>query len=430
MSDVKQRATELVKSGELKASKGKYKDAINDYLEVIRLTNSPAIHTKVGECYVKMGQKNEAIKHYNFAAKKYTDTGTLLKAIAVNKIILKIDPNNADVKGRIAELYRKQKGEEPALGLGGGKGVIEAEVVSEPEEPDIMDLIDPDDPQMSEYSLSRKRVMSSYSTKMAGKQEKIELFSDLSRDEFIAVVDKIKPITFSAGEVILREGEEGDSIYCIVSGEVSVSKRSEQGEEVYINSLGEGDFFGEIGFFSNAVRFATIKAVVETTLLELTKRDMDNVVEDHPQVRDVLLNFYKKRILDTILATSPLFSSLSAKKRSVILDLFKPRRFGEGDVVIKQGAPGDSMYFIQSGYVKVVAKKEGGGDFTSRLLPGDFFGEVALITGKPRTADVIAESDLRLLEITRNDLKAVVQRYPEILEILKKNVKSRVEAIK
>jgi cAMP-dependent protein kinase regulator len=377
-----------------------------------------------------MGQKNEAIKHYNSAAKKYTDTGTLLKAIAVNKIILKIDPNNNEVKGRIAELYKKQKGEdEPLTGLDGGAEVVEAEVVSEQEEPNIMDLIDPDDPQMSEYSLSRKRAMSSYSSKMAGKQEKIELFSDLSRDEFIAVVDKIKPIDFAAEEVILREGEEGNSIYCIVSGEVSVSKRNDQGEDVYLNSLGEGDFFGEIGFFSNAGRIATIKTNMETSLLELTKRDMDNVVDDHPQVREVLLNFYKKRILDTILATSPLFSSLSAKKRSVILDLFKLRKFGEGDVIIKQGAPGDSMYFIQSGYVKVVAKKEGGEDFTSRLLPGDFFGEVALITGKSRTADVIAESDLRLLEITKNDLKAVVQKYPEILKILKENVRSRVEAI-
>lgn len=418
-----------MKSGGVNASKGKYQKAINDYLEVIKLTNSPEAHTKIGECYYKAGNKNEAMKHYNFAAKKYTDAGALLKAIAANKIILKLDPNNSEVKDRISTLYEKQKEDEGTLDLNDDKKPIEVEVASEPEEQNIMDLIDPDDPQMSEYSLSRKKQLSAHSTKMAGKREKIELFSEMSRDEFIAVIDKIKPVNFPADEVIVREGDLGDSIYCIVSGEVNVFKKNEFGEDLFINRLKEGDFFGEFGFFSNSTRFASVVASIDTTILELTKRDMDMVVEDHPKIKNILVDFYKKRVLDTILATSPLFSSLSPKKRGELVELFKPKKLAKGDLIIKQGDPGESMYLIQSGYVKVIAKKESGEAFQSRLLPGDFFGEVALISGKPRTADVIAESDLRLMEITRNDLKTIVQKYPEILEILKKNVKSRMGKI-
>jgi len=191
--------------------------------------------------------------------------------------------------------------------------------------------------------------------------------------------------------------------------------------------LSDGAFFGEFGFFLKSKRFATIKAAVETTLLELTKKDMDIVTKEHPQVREVLIKFYKNRVLDTILATSPLFSCLPSESRGAIVQLFKLKRFKQGDVIIKQGSPGDSMFLIKSGLVKVVSKKDGEDGFISRLFSGDYFGEVALFTGKPRMAEVIAEADSELMEISRKDLKTVVQEHPKVLETLKENIQSRMK---
>ncbi len=208
---------------------------------------------------------------------------------------------------------------------------------------------------------------------------------------------------------------------------MGVFRNTEFGEEIHITDLTDGAFFGEFGFFLKSKRFATIRATVETTLLELTKRDMDNVTKKHPKVREVLIKFYKNRVLDTILATSPLFSCISSESRGAIVQLFKLRRFKQGAVIIKQGSPADSMFLIKSGVVKVVSKIEGKDDFISRLFSGDYFGEVALFTGKPRMAEVIAESDTDLMEITKSDLKIVVKDHPKVLETLKKNIQSRIK---
>lgn len=429
MSDAKQKAEKFMKSGLSKASKGKYKDALKDYLAAVKLNNSSNIHIKIGDCYTKVDNNTEAKKHYGIAATKFTNEGILIKAIAANKMILRLDPNDARAKERISVLHNKQSGNDSTEGLLPNSATVETKDTPKSNESEMQSFLYDSDSLESEFSLSKKRELSSYSKKekKIGISKDIEIFSGLSHDDFIAVVEKIEPITFSAGEVIIKEGDEGDSIYIIVSGKVSIFRNTEFGEEIHITDLTDGAFFGEFGFFLKSKRFATIKATVETTLLELTKRDMDNVTKENPKVREVLIKFYKNRVLDTILATSPLFSCLPSESRGAIAQLFKLKRYKQGDVIIKQGSPGDSMFLIKSGLVKVISKKEGKDDFISRLFSGDYFGEVALFTGKQRMAEVVAEADLDLMEISRSDLKIVVKEHPKVLETLKENIQLRMK---
>ncbi|MBN2225515.1 MAG: cyclic nucleotide-binding domain-containing protein [Deltaproteobacteria bacterium] len=129
---------------------------------------------------------------------------------------------------------------------------------------------------------------------------------------------------------------EIDSLYGIVTGRLSIFRNDEFGNEIWISNLEEGSFFGEFGFFSNARRFASVKADVKTTFFELTKRDADTICRSHPGMKNVFISFYKKRVLDTLLAASPLFSPLAPSRMAAILEHFTPARFAAGDVVIKQ----------------------------------------------------------------------------------------------
>ena len=99
----------------------------------------------------------------------------------------------------------------------------------------------------------------------------------------------------------------------------------------------------------------------------------------------------------------------------------------KGEVILREGEIGDRMYFIQSGQVEVSTEKEGGFVFLAKLKPGDFFGEVSVITGKPRTATVKAVTDVRLLEISKEEIQKVVKAYPEVLDALNKYINKRVE---
>lgn len=256
----------------------------------------------------------------------------------------------------------------------------------------------------------------------------IPLFKDLGKDEFESVVKRLKAVSFKKGDVIIKEGEEGDSILIIVSGSVLVYKEPEKGKKVQLGVLTEGDFFGEFGYFAGSVRQASVEAIDDVELLEMTRENMDAVVAEFPQVEDVLEKFYKERVMQNILAASTLFRELSLEERRKISAYFKLTEAREGENIVVEGDEGDSMYFIRSGEVSVhTVNPMGEKIHLAELKAGDFFGEVSLIQGKPRTATVTASSPVvELMQLNKKDLDAILETHPEILDKLNEVIAKRV----
>ena len=101
-------------------------------------------------------------------------------------------------------------------------------------------------------------------------------------------------------------------------------------------------------------------------------------------------------------------------------------RFGHGETVISKGDAGDSLFLIVSGQASVKLAREGGGEVLAGVLKtGDTFGEMSLLTGAPRNATVMAESDLRLLEIGKDALGPVLQQNPVVVEALSRLMADR-----
>src|SRR5256885_14835398 len=93
----------------------------------------------------------------------------------------------------------------------------------------------------------------------------------------------------------------------------------------------------------------------------------------------------------------------------------------EGRVIIAEGDPGSSMYLIASGEVKVYTRssgKNGGSLYLAKLGDGDFFGEVSVLTGKPRTATITASQRTELLRLDKEKLDNALARYPGIRKVL------------
>ncbi|WP_417693404.1 cation:proton antiporter [Roseibium sp.] len=112
---------------------------------------------------------------------------------------------------------------------------------------------------------------------------------------------------------------------------------------------------------------------------------------------------------DDLISQHGLFSDLPPDRRQQVAKLMKPRFATPGEKLIGKGDRGDAAYFISSGAVEVRAPN---GDF--RLGRGDMFGEIALITGKPRTADVVALGYCQLLVLTAADYRRLVETAPDI----------------
>ena len=106
----------------------------------------------------------------------------------------------------------------------------------------------------------------------------------------------------------------------------------------------------------------------------------------------------------------PLFSDLSQKDLSRILDRTKETVHAEGESVVSEGHGGIGFHLITEGTADVVR----GGRKVDSLQSGDFFGEMTLIDGAPRSASVIATSDLTTIVLSQWEFKPLVKAHPEM----------------
>jgi hypothetical protein len=126
------------------------------------------------------------------------------------------------------------------------------------------------------------------------------LFSGFSRDELVAVIKGLRLLTFEPGDIVLTEGDRGDSLYVITTGTVKTFVRdTTQGGQLLMRRLREGDFFGEISVLSGKARSATVTAATHCEMLELDRATLDQITASYPHVRQVLEDFYLARAMNT-----------------------------------------------------------------------------------------------------------------------------------
>jgi CRP-like cAMP-binding protein len=124
------------------------------------------------------------------------------------------------------------------------------------------------------------------------------LFKGLSEPELLAVIQGLRLLTFEPGDIVLTEGEAGGSVYILATGRVRVFVRNRSGQDVAIDELGEGAFFGEMAAISSRSRAATVTAASACTLLELDGTALRSILQSYPAVRDVLERVFIERSTD------------------------------------------------------------------------------------------------------------------------------------
>jgi len=131
---------------------------------------------------------------------------------------------------------------------------------------------------------------------------------------------------------------------------------------------------------------------------------------------------------------SPLFEVLTEEERDALVREMEVETHNQGDIIISEGESGSSMYLIASGEVKVFTRgKAGTPIYLAQLGEGDFFGEVSVLTGKPRTATITAGQRTELLRLDKSKLDNALAKYPGIRRVLdefyKRRAKHTVEAM-
>ena len=124
------------------------------------------------------------------------------------------------------------------------------------------------------------------------------LFEGLSEDELLALVQGLRLRTVEPGDIVLTEGEPGQSVFIVATGQVRVFIRNPTGHDVPLCGLGEGAFFGEISALSGRSRTATVTAAAPSVLLELDQPALEAITRAHPRVQEMLETVYIERATD------------------------------------------------------------------------------------------------------------------------------------
>ncbi len=333
---------------------------------------------KKAELFEKLGRKKEALAEYQAVAEAYARDGFLLQAISVNKMILRIDPSLTEVQQRLAQLYVKK--------------VQTAE-----------------SPRRLPY---------------------IPLLSSLTQEELQALLSRLRIQTYPQDALICQEGDAGDSLMVLCRGKVGIYKKS-RGKEVCVRELDEGDCFGELGFLVDRKRHATVRALMESEVMEISREEMEHIIQNDPRVKEVLEELFKKRLFDNLLALSPLFAPLSVADRKEVAKRFRHLSLPAETLLFKGGEPPRSLFLIQRGEVEIYTHDRHKKHVTlGKLGGGDFFGEIGVLFDTPRMAFAKTTQPTDLFELDKDHFDRLLQKFPQLRSVAKEISSRRLSRMK
>jgi CRP-like cAMP-binding protein len=135
-----------------------------------------------------------------------------------------------------------------------------------------------------------------------------------------------------------------------------------------------------------------------------------------------------------LLADVPLFSTLDEREQVELSRRLRRRRFRKGETVFMRGDPGRDLYLIESGSVKICLTTTDGKELTLALLgAGEFFGELALLDGDPRSSDAVVKEPAECLLLERSDFLQFLDQHPRVahrvMEVLSRRLRDNNQLV-
>ncbi|XP_064780889.1 cGMP-dependent protein kinase 1 isoform X1 [Oncorhynchus masou masou] len=218
--------------------------------------------------------------------------------------------------------------------------------------------------------------------------QKNDFLSRLDDEQITMMVELLVAIDFKPGNDVIKEGTEGDSMYIVAAGELLVSQA-----DCNLRTLTCGDVFGELAILYNCKRTATVKAKTVVRLWFMERQMYRTIMTNKSKKkREQLMGFLK---------TSRTLKALNDSQLSKIIDSMEEVKYQNNDVIVREGAEGNTFYIILKGEVKVTKKLNGQEKQIRKMGKGEHFGELALIREILRTATCTAVGPVTCFSIDK-----------------------------
>jgi hypothetical protein len=334
--------------------------AVLNELKELEPDNSQ-VHMKIGDILQRGNDVAGSVLAYHEAASCLINEAHQEKAIAIYKIILRLDPDNSDAQQKMEEVVAYLEslgtGDSPLVSVGieempempvheaeaeAGETQPEAETEGVSEEAWMTGEAEAEageaqpaaetegvseeawmtgeaeaetgeaQPAAETEGVSEEAWMTGEAEAETGEaqpaaedspaestEEPSTILSALGEKETENLFEKAMHRSFTYGENVVEEGETGDSMFVIKKGEARVTSNI-LGKYVELATLKEGDIFGEMVFLSGRPRTASVVAVGDLEVLEVTSELLQEVVENNPEVQNRIAEFFYSRVQDTL----------------------------------------------------------------------------------------------------------------------------------
>jgi len=455
---------------------GKHKRALAAYLELERLESGDAQWAKrAGETYRRLGNRSNAIAAFERSAERYAQNGFLVQAIAVCKVILQIDPNHDDTFRRLAEMNEQigatqtraasMAENNPALHENPSVAAIRMGRMNRPTGADGAGWPSGADGSHGSHGLhgshgpvgpSRTAGMETGGGHAATRAAAAATAAAATAAATAAADDglsrprkdsqdyrRTRPATPPAPAssrtrsrpIALPLGAALDSVE--LKTEVPASHQRDGGEPgIHVIPIDDDPDFEHTTIRVHRSALSrpappeppaspTPPALDEVRNLEISETELDLAdLEEIPLPQPRVIGSAAARAL----AATPLFAGMPSDALQALVANLQLVSLARGERLFRKGDPSNALYVIVEGELEVQVEIQLGGPpvEASRLGPGAFIGEVALMTDQPRSATVVCVQAAELLRIDRHTLSRVLADHGDVLRAVLRFVRDRM----
>ncbi|MBI5634624.1 MAG: cyclic nucleotide-binding domain-containing protein [Nitrospirae bacterium] len=413
--------------------------------------NNPQTFMKIGDVCQRTGDKTESIAAYTHAAQLLRMQGFAQKALATYKIALRLDPNNPEIIRRAEILMDEFETAKTAPHMP-APTLSPAPVTEEPPlTPQETAPADIEPPQTSDWlertavtpeaSAEKTIVAEILSSEMNSILESTSLTSERPLHaeeptypavdssptiaENVPASENTQPYAQTFDSAVAEPEQQVQAMHEVISPAMAESVPSSE-------PASENEQWLESAY--EALDTKMFKPETERPSEAAASRDNDAInliFGQRPAEPDEELAEAMKQLITPLSermerSVPEIFQDLPEQMVASFMNDLAVMKFRDKQHVIEEGDSGDSMYIIRTGRTRVVAHMLGRELELAVLGEGDVFGEVGFLTGRPRTAAVIADGPVEVYEISRLDIEKLIEANPEIIARIEDFYETRV----
>lgn len=205
---------------------------------------------------------------------------------------------------------------------------------------------------------------------------RIPFFTDLPEGELDRIMAQLEVVNLKSGEILFREGDAGENMYIVVSGDLEILMAPDTDNELILNRVPQGEYIGEMSLVTGAPRTASVRAHGDVVLLSMSRSQLMDLLHEHPQLASTMVHVLSQRLDNTNIST---FRDLTEKNRQ-LQKAFDELKAAQEQLIEKERLERELKVAaeIQMSILPDALPLVEGFDFGGRILParqvgGDFY---------------------------------------------------------